>query len=330
MIIDSGGFKITSSWMDQSGSVSRAEKPEKQFLLEGVRDIYEALPFSSTRSDDSGTVYPALSSKLFPALDAFEESIKQLGKNPTPEEVDRSNIRRLIRAFQPVVEAFGDSYKEEKLEKSMRRISKLAGKLGKYKDVSVIETETAAISPKGMVPYAVEQKLKKYKEKQAEKFMEAYHDFRREGIEKSLDFLSHPKAAKEETPKQIEAAGEKKLRNQVLTLLDQAEQTGLNHKDPHSFHEGRKSVRELLYCMNSSQDVFGFDKKDVDSITDLVGTYGVAQDKYIAYEWLHENGFEKEASKMLKIYEEKQQEALRQAEEFMKSGVLDSVRKKLS
>ncbi|MCE1247219.1 MAG: CHAD domain-containing protein [Firmicutes bacterium] len=329
MIIDSGGFRITNTWMDQSQGARQTEKAEKQFFLEGVSDIYQALPSSSSRSDDTGPVYPALSSKLFPALDAFEESIKQLGKNPTPEEVDRSNIRRLIRAFQPVVEAFSGSYKEEKLEKSMNRITRLAGKLGKYKDVSVIENETAAISPKGKLPFAVEQKLKKYKEKQADKFMEVYHDFRNEGMDKSLDFLSHPKPAKEESPGQIEASGEKKVKNHILSLLDETEKTSMNHRDPHAFHEDRKCVRELLYAMNSAQDVFGFEKKDVEAITDLVNTFGIAQDKFIAYEWLHENGFEKEAGKMLKLYEEHQETALAQATEFMRSGILNSVREKL-
>jgi CHAD domain-containing protein len=332
MIIDSGGFKITSSWIYQGQSTQGAQKTgaaEKQFLLEGVKDIYEALPSTSGRTDDNGPVYPALGTKLFPALDAFEESISQLGKNPTPEEVDRSNIRRLIRAFQPVVQAFSDSYKEEKLEKSMKRITRLAGKLGKYKDISVIEKETAAISPKGMLPWAIEQKIGKYKEKQAEKFQEIYKEFRNDGMEKSLDFLSHPKAAKESSPAKIEAAGQAKLKDQVLTLMDNVEQVGLDHKEPHTFHEGRKSMRELLYMLNSSQDVFGFAKKDVEAMTKLVDSYGKAQDKYIAYEWLHENGFEKEADKMMKVYGEHQQTALAQAADFMQSGVLENVKGKL-
>jgi len=75
--------------------------------------MYNALP----RQSDGGVyrflIYPTIGRRLFPALDILEKTVKQLGKHSTPEKVDTSNIRCLIRAFQPVAEVFNDSYKQK-------------------------------------------------------------------------------------------------------------------------------------------------------------------------------------------------------------------------
>ena len=105
---DSNFSQVEKNSSDCSTGVSSEETTkEKKFLLEGVTDIYGSLPEAEKRDEP---LYPTMEKKLFPALDAMEKTVEELGKHPTPEEVDTSNIRRLIRAFQPVAEAFEGSY----------------------------------------------------------------------------------------------------------------------------------------------------------------------------------------------------------------------------
>jgi hypothetical protein len=330
MIIDSGNFKISTPGFPIQGNIplqpSALQKTgEKQFLLEGLKgDMFEALPETSNRGE-GGPIYPTLGKKLFPALDAMETTISQLGKNPSPEDVDRSNIRRLIRAFQPVAEAFKDNYKPKKFNKAMDSFQEIAGKLGKYKDVSVIEEQVKAISPKGMLPFKIESKLKKLSAKRAEKFQEVYTDFRKEGMKEAVKILSSPKGIDESDPQRIEERDKDKMRQHIETLTAEVIQTGLLHKEPHKFHEGRKSLRTLLNSLGSSADNFGTDKKDIEAMTSLVNNYGIAQDNNIAYEWLHKSGFDKEAAKMKELFEENQQKALTEAAKFLESGALDRI-----
>ncbi len=334
MIIDSGNFKISSPGFHNQGNVSiqpaaLQKTEEKRFLLEGLKgDMFEALPETSDRGE-GGPIYPTLGKRLFPALDAVETTVDQLGKNPSPEDVDRSNIRRLIRAFQPVVEAFKDSYKTKKYDKAMDSFQQIASKLGKYKDVSVIEEQVKAISPKGMLPFKIESKLKKLSAKRAEKFEKVYTDFRKEDMKEAMKILSNPKGIDESDPRKIEERDKDKLGHHIEALTAEVEQTGLLHTEPHKFHEGRKSLRKLLNSLSSSGDIFGIDKKDLDAMTSLVDSYGVAQDNNIAFEWLDKNGFDKEASKMKDLFTENQQKALADAAKFLESGALDRIHEKV-
>jgi hypothetical protein len=308
---------------ETSSEETTKEKKEKKFLLEGVTDIYGSLPEAEKRDEP---LYPTMEKKLFPALDAMEKTVEELGKHPTPEEVDTSNIRRLIRAFQPVAEAFEGSYDRKDFQKSMKKIQSLASSLGKYKDVSVIETELKKICPDGKIPYGIQAKIDGYREKQAENFQETYKDFRKEDMGKSLKILKNPEEPESSKPHKLEEKDRKILSKNMEGLLETVEEVGLEHKDPETFHEGRKTLRKLLNSMNATEDTFGFAEKDVKTMTGLVNIYGQAQDKYIAYEWLHNNGFNKEASTMLSLYEEGQKKALEEASKFMKSGTLERVR----
>ncbi len=306
------------------GKSSEETAKEKKFFLEGTTDIYGSLPEAEKRDEP---LYPTMEKKLFPALHAMEKTVEELGKHPTPEEVDRSNIRRLIRAFQPVAEAFEGSYDRKDFKKSMKKIQSLASSLGKYKDISVIETELKKICPDGKIPEKIQKEIDEYRDKQAENFQETYKDFRKEDMDKALKILRNPEEPESSKPHKLEAKDRELLSKNIGELLDTVEEVGLQHKDPETFHEGRKSLRKLLNSMNATEDTFGFSEKDVKTMTDLVNVYGQAQDKYIAYEWLHKNGFNQEASIMMSLYEKSQKQALEEASKFMKSGTLERVRK---
>lgn len=309
-------------------SSEKSEGPEeKKFLLEGTKDIYGSLP--EAPSEEGSRIYPTLETKLFPALDAMEETVKELGPNPTPSEVDRSNVRRLIRAFQPVAEAFEGSYDEKDFKTAMKSIQKLASNFGKFKDVSVIETELKGIYPNGKIPEDIKKKLDEHRNKQEKIFNETYKNFRKKDMDKAIEILKNPEPVKKKKLDKMEEKDTKKLSKNITTLIDDVEEKGLVHTEPEAFHEGRKAMRTLLNSMNASQDTFGFGKKDVDSMTALVDIYGQAQDKNIACEWLRQNGFEKEATKMLDRYEESQKKALEEAGKFLESGTLERIRKTL-
>lgn len=314
--------EISSAKTTEKSSEETGGLKEKKFFLEGITDIYGSLPETEKRDEN---LYPTMEKKLFPALDAMEKTVEELGKHPTPEEVDRSNVRRLIRAFQPVAEAFEGSYGRKDFKKSMKKIQSLASSLGKYKDVSVIETELKKICPDGKIPQGIQKQIDEYRDKQAENFQETYKDFRKEDMGKALKILRNPEEP-ETKPHTLEGTDREILSKNMVGLLDTVEEVGLQHKDPETFHEGRKSLRKLLNSMNATEDTFGFSEKDVKTMTGLVNIYGQAQDKYIAYEWLHNNGFNQEASTMLSLYEENQKKALEEASKFMKSGTLERVR----
>ena len=208
----------------------------------------------------------------------------------------------------------------------MKKIQSLASSLGKYKDVSVIETELKKICPDGKIPQGIQKQIDEYRDKQAENFQETYKDFRKEDMGKALKILRNPEEPESSKPHKLEGKDREILSKNIGGLLDTVEEVGLDHKNPETFHEGRKSLRKLLNSMNATENTFGFGEKDVKTMTDLVNVYGQAQDKYIAYEWLHNNGFSQEASTMLSLYEENQKKALEEASKFMKSGTLKRVR----
>ena len=312
---------------DSGSSLETSGNKQKKFLLEGRKEnLFAVLPESSPYAEGKDA-YPTLKKKLFPALDTMEKTIRELGENPTPEEVDRSNVRRLIRAFQPVAEAFEGSYDKKDFKTSMKRIQKLASKFGKFKDVSVVETELKTIYPDGKIPPHIQKKLDEHEKEQKEAFQETYKDFQEKGMAKSLKILRNPEGPGKKKNKKIEKKDGKKIRKNLTALVDDVENKGLIHREPDKFHEGRKSLRKLLNSMNASQDNMGFDKEDVDTMTSLVNVYGIAQDKNIACEWLEQNGFKKEAATMKAQYVVAQEKALTEADKFLKSGTLKRVRK---
>lgn len=141
-----------------------------------------------------------------------------------------------------------------------------------------------------------------------------------------MKVLSNPAILDESNPGKIEEMDWDKMSHQIEKLLNEVNQVGLQHKEPHQFHEGRKSMRKLLNSLNASHDAFGFKDKDIEAMTGLVEVYGKAQDNFIAYEWLQQNNFEKQAETMLGIYAQNQQKALDEAARFAKSGALERVK----
>ena len=249
----------------------------------------------------------------------MKETVEQLGSNPSPDEVDRSNVRRLIRAFQPVAEAFEGSYDKKGYKKAMKGIQKLASNFGKFKDVHVVETELAEMyGGADKVPEDMQVKLRASGKEQLKNFSDVYKEFREEGMDKAIKVLKNPEPPKKKKSTKIEKKDTKKLSKNLIALADDLDNKGLIHDDPVEFHEGRKSMRKFLNSMNASQETFGFDKEDVDSMTELVDIYGQAQDKHIACEWLSQNGF-KDAEKQMEVrFQEAQKRALDEAGEIFK------------
>lgn len=333
MLINYSDFNISGSrpLPQKEEAAKSGEAGEKgRFHLAGVTDLFQALPRKSEKSDGTGPVYPTVGTRLFPALDSMEKIMKELGKHPTPEEVDSSNVRRLIRAFQPVAEAFQGSYDAKPFDKAMGQFTSLAGSLGKFKDVAVIRKEVQELFPGGVLPGKIDKKLAKYHDRQEEKFLDTFKDFRKEGLHKAIKVLSNPYSPDESSPKKIEKEDREIFRGYLKDMVSDVDNAGICHDDPDTFHDGRKKLRKLLNGVQSARDLFPFSGEDLDKATKVVGTFGQAQDKYIAYEWLKDSGFESEAKVMLSRYNEDQQVALKQGGEFMKSGVTERMKEALS
>lgn len=319
MHIDTTGFHLSTP-------APAAAPPAKRFLLEGSTDVFSAMPSSQRFSEDQGPVYPSLGRVIFRGLEALDTTVRQLGKHPSPEEVDRSNLRRLVRAMAPVAEAHRACYPGRAYGKAMGELSDLVKAVGRYKDVGVVETQVAGLCPGGRVPRRIAQRLEKTREKEAERFREAYKHFRKEGLERCLDVLGDPHRLAEGSPERIQVEDRRALGGRVLDLLDGVEGTGLVHRDPLEFHEGRKALRSALNTLGACEDQFAFAKEDLDAVKRLVDAMGVAQDCYIASAWLDKEGFREEARAARAQYDALQAAGLQEARRFEESGTLERLR----
>lgn len=323
-MIDTSHFLIAGSHL-QTAKAS-APAPQKTFLLEGSTDVYEVLPQHHRFPPGEGPIYPALGKKLLPAVDALEQTVGQLGKHPTPEEADRSNIRRLIRVILTLSDAYQDSYDEKKLKKATKKLKRVASAIGKYKDHGILQKKVDEMHPDG-VPRKIQKRLDATLEKREAQFKEAYKQFRKEDLEYVVGVLSRPSTLDgTRSPEDIEKADRKALGNHISGLVDQVENVGLTHHDPHEFHEGRKALRWVLLASQGTRDVLPFEDRDVDAMSNLVNGLGVAQDSCIAWEWLEEEGFKPEARTMEQEYWQLHDHELAAAREFLDSGALSRIR----
>ena len=330
MIVNDYGFNTAPGSLPGKISGATALPKERSFILEGCRDIYHALPLQSSRGKGEGPIYPTIGTKLFPALDALETTFGQLGKHPSPEEVDRSNVRRLIRAFQPVAKAFSSAYEPKEFKQSMKHIQRLASSLGKYKDVAVIEEQARGVSPGGVIPKKMQNKLDKLRQKRRDEFKTLYKEFRKDHLKSALKVLSRPRGLNLGDPQQILRQDRRLIAHQIHQLAEDVKATGLLHQDPDKFHKGRKSLRNFLNCVQSAKDSFSLDSQDIDSATELVNTYGVAQDNHIAGQWLRENRFDDHADRIDQLFQQHQNQALDQARGFLESGAIERIQAQIS
>ena len=292
-----------------------AQAPEKTFPLEGRKgDLFEAVSHLGRTSPD-GPTYPGIGSIIFPSLDAMDDTVKALGKKPTPEEVDRSNLRRLTRALEPVLSAYQDCYPEKGFDKASKELKSVGKALGSYKDLAVVESELKAVND-GVVPKDVQKALDKSRKKSEEQFKDAYKHFRKKGLPKAQEVLSKPTLSGVPDPQKLVKDDRARLSAQVTDCLGKTEKVGLQNQDPHDFHEGRKALRSTLNAINASSQTVSVDKPSVERATQLVDLYGQAQDANICADWLKDKGFKGLAKKARARFETLQGHALEQAKGF--------------
>lgn len=298
----------------------------RTYPVEDCRDIFSALHrFDPVRYGD-GPTFPTVTSRVYPILDAMEQTTRALGSRPAPEEVDRSNLRRLIRALEPLADAYQDAFKEKKLKKGMAELGTVGKALGKYKDLAVIETEIRGLSPDGTLPRDIRKALEKEKSKRLEQFVEAYDRFRDKGLKRAVEALTTPRGLEGVSASGLEKMDRQRMAWAVTDRLDEVDQVGLEHRDPEAFHEGRKALRTALYSVNASTHLFDFPEPDVAATTSVVDTFGLAQDCQTARDWLKAHGFKKEAKELKARYQSLQQQALDEARRLAESGALERLR----
>lgn len=321
-MINTHGFLIAGQPLTHTA----AAPPSRQFLLEGTTDVYEVLPREHRFEPGEGPIYPALGKKLLPAVDALEQTVGQLGKHPTPQEADRSNIRRLIRVMLTLSNAYQDSYPDKKLAKATRKLKRVASAIGKYKDHGILQQKVDELYPHG-VPKKIQKRLDAHLEKREAQFKKAYRQFRKEDLAYVVDVLSRPASLDgTRSPHDIESADRARLSGHLSGLVDEVDRVGLTHHDPHDFHEGRKALRWVLLTAQGTNDVLPIPSASVDSMSNLVNGLGVAQDSCIAWEWLRDEGFKSEAKAMEKEYWELHDHELVAAQQFLEAGHLDQLR----
>jgi IS1 family transposase len=286
-------------------------------------DLY--IPSTDKRYYSEGPVYPMLAKKLFTCLDNLENTVNQLGNNPVPEKVKDSEIRNIVRWVQSLTMAYKDSYDEEDLKKALKPLKNLAFTAGSYKDLTVLDEQIKSIYPKG-IPINITKKLKEYKEEKNKEFRELFAQFKSGDMEKSFKILRKPFPLEETNPGEIQKKDGRKLSNAVEKLIKKIDKVGLYHDDPEEFHDGRKTLRNLIAMIVQTDDIFSYKKEDVEALNHLFKKYGKSQDMNIAHSWLRENGFKKEADIMMSYQKEAQKNAMKEAKEFLKSGALDSIK----
>lgn len=309
---------------------SRPVAPQRSFLLEGTTDVYQVLPQEHRFPPGEGPILPTLGRKLLPAVDALETTVSQLGKKPTPEEADRSNIRRLVRVLLTLSDAYQDNYSGKKLKKATRKLKRVARAIGSYKDHGILQKKVDELYPDG-VPRKLQKRLDAHLKERKSEFEDAYKRFRKKDLEYVVEVLSRPASLDgTRSPREIESADRKALGNHLWGLVDRVEETGLLHRDPHQFHEGRKSLRWVLLTAQGTGDLVDYRPSDVEAMSKLVNGLGVAQDSCIAWEWLEKEGFGKEAQVMQDEYWRLHQKELDAAADFLDSGALQRLRKSAS
>ncbi|MBI3927687.1 MAG: CHAD domain-containing protein [Armatimonadetes bacterium] len=321
-MISTDGFLIAGT---HPRPVSGGHTAPRKFLLEGTTDVFQVMP-KTHRYGEAGPIPPSLGSRLLPALDALEQTVKQLGKHPTPEEADRSNVRRLIRVLLTLAETHRDSYPEKKFERAARKLKQLASAVGRFKDHGILEQEVASLFPGGEVPRKVRKRLDRSSDKVKSQFDKAFREFRKEDLDSVVRVLSRPAPVEAAGPQEIQKEDRRRLSQRISDLTESVDRVGLHNQDPLEFHASRKALRWLLLTTQSSDGLFGFPPRDVEGMSRVVNGLGVAQDKFIAWDWLEREGFDELAAVKKGQYGELHDHELQGSAEFERSGALQRIR----
>lgn len=282
-------------------TVAPTPAPRQTFPTEGSTDIFSKLDTSHGFRQD-GPVYPSLSSRLFPALEALDETVKVLGKNPGSQDVDRSNVRRIIRSVLPLALAHQDSYPEKKFKKAVKGLKQFSSAVGRFKDFYILEGEIKKLHPSGL-PKDLSKALDKEYEKREKKFKKAYREFRKEELPRAIEVLSSPRGLDHlGDPREIVERDRRHMAHHIGQLADKVDQVGLGADDPDEFHEGRKALRGLLIAGQATRETFDFPAGCLEGASQIVNNLGVAQDSYLALEWCQKSGFKIEAAALDKVY----------------------------
>lgn len=303
-----------------SGPVPAASRP---FPLEGQKDVFQAL---GRRQVEGGPLCPSLATQLRPALKALNQTVKALGSEPTPWEVDASNLRRLVRASLSVLEAHRDSFSEQDYRRGTRELRKLASAVGRYKDAGILEDTVRSQFPEGKLPGKIEKALERETSRRAAAFEQSWEHFRGPGIKRVKKAFAHP-AGIEGTPASLRREDEQRNRNHVAVLLDRLQEKGLRHECPDAFHEGRKALRQLVHACLAAHGTVPLAEDDLARMAAVIEGLGVAQDSHIAATWLERRGFPAEAAVAWARYQELHQAELQGVDELLAAGSLERLRR---
>jgi CHAD domain-containing protein len=285
---------------------------------------------SSVKSNYEGApLYPYLAKKIFSSADRMEELIGKLGDNPTPEAIHETKVRDIVRGLQGLTKAYGDCYDEKELKGAMENLKKFAYMAGQFKDLSVYEEKIKLISPGGVISEPIQKSLSEFGKEKDKEFKDFYKEFKSDKLPEALEVLRNPSGADEIDPKDIEKEDLNRLKTAVRVIADKITSVGLLHEDPEEFHDGRKTLRNLVQMMNETGDIFSYKEDDVKALKHLFKSCGKSQDLHITQVWLEENGFNNEAEKIAVLQKEAQANAMTEAKTFLSSGVIDSIKNSL-
>ncbi len=185
------------------------------------------------------------------------------------------------------------------------------------------------ISPGGVIPEAIKKSLSDFGKEADKEFKDFYKKFKDKKLPKALEVLRNPSGAGEIDPKDIEKEDLNRLKTAVRGIADKITSVGLLHEDPEEFHDGRKTLRNLVQIMNETGDIFSYKEEDVNALKHLFKSCGKSQDLHITQVWLEENGFNNEAEKIAVLQKEGQKNAMAEAKTFLESGVINSIKNSL-
>ncbi len=244
-----------------------------------------------------------LQGQLQLGMQAMRQTVERLGSHPTPAEVDRSNLRRLLRAMVPLLDICKPAYPADDLRKARRGMARLMRVLGHYKDGSNLEASLRSLQG-GTISGPVEAELRADLEGRQREFDRSWAAFRRRGCDK---LLRHLDAAASLPAGMLQKRWRKVVRNAVRGV----ERSGLGSRDPERFHDERKALRVLLQAVNATRGEQTYPLDEVARLKRLVNDYGVAHDSYVAAGWLADHGFPDEAQVMDRRYHDQHQAACR-------------------
>lgn len=271
--------------MATTGAV-RYNDPMTEFPLEGAgRNLIAALSGRSTAAAQGQRLFPDLRDKLLPALEVTELTLDALGEAPTPADVDRSNLRRLLRAVRPILVAYGDLYADDVLARCLERMDTVESALGRFKDVAVIEAELRAVSDDAL-DAELTARLAGLRARRARAFRRVYRRFRERGARALVASLSTPEVPRRWDAPELRRRGTQRQRRLIESRLAAVVEHGVIHERPIAFHDARKALRRLLATCEAFPESAAMSDAGLTTLRRMVRLYGRAGDAHTALVWV--------------------------------------------